>query len=185
METVVGALRLDRRTGRGRHGRHRRSRCRARRTRGTPRTTTEGEPAGDDRDRARRSSYSELHRDPPCPCSRGCRPRSASHLATIAKPGDNTSSMPTIAIVSGYFNPVHRGHIRMIRHARELADRLIVIVNNDVPQELKKGKMIMPEHERMEVVGALVGVDEVVLSLDQDRTVSKTLEAIASRHPGD
>ncbi|MBI4426271.1 MAG: adenylyltransferase/cytidyltransferase family protein [Candidatus Kerfeldbacteria bacterium] len=89
-----------------------------------------------------------------------------------------------IVIVSGYFNPVHRGHIRLLRQARQLGDKLIVIVNNDVQQRLKKGKIIMSEAERMEVVSAMRDVDEVVLSVDQDRTVCRTLELVAGRYAG-
>lgn len=92
--------------------------------------------------------------------------------------------MATIVIVSGYFNPIHKGHIRMIRHAKKLGDKLVVIVNNDKQQHLKKGKIIMPEDERHEVVTALRDVDEVVLSIDQDRTVMKTLEHVGKKYTG-
>lgn len=90
--------------------------------------------------------------------------------------------MKTIVIVSGYFNPLHRGHVRMFRHARQLGDKLVVIVNNDKQQHLKKGKVIMPEDERQEVVAAMRDVDEVVMAIDQDRTVCRTLEFIAIEH---
>lgn len=93
--------------------------------------------------------------------------------------------MSKIVIVSGYFNPLHRGHVRMLRHGRQLGDKLICIVNNDKQQVLKKGKVIMAEDERMEVVAAMRDVDEVVLSLDDDRTVMKTLEFIAVEHSND
>ncbi len=89
--------------------------------------------------------------------------------------------MHTTVIVSGYFNPIHAGHVRMCEAAKALGDRLIVIVNNDAQQVMKKGKVIMSERERAEVVGALRCVDEVVLSVDQDRTVCQTLERIAKR----
>lgn len=91
----------------------------------------------------------------------------------------------TVVIVSGYFNPIHKGHVRMIRHARQLGDYLIVIVNNDAQQLQKKGKIIMPQDEREEIVAALRDVDEVVLATDQDRTVCKTLEIIAIEHSSD
>jgi cytidyltransferase-like protein len=77
----------------------------------------------------------------------------------------------TIAIVSGYFNPLHVGHIRMMREARELGEMLIVIVNNDDQQILKKGRIILQEHDRMEVVESLRVVDLAMLSglFDLDR----------------
>ena len=96
-----------------------------------------------------------------------------------------TVVMATIVIVSGYFNPLHRGHIRMIQHARQLGDKVLAIVNNDVAQQLKKGKIIMSEDERAEVVGALRYVDEVMIAIDQDRTVIRTLEKIVQTHVGD
>lgn len=89
-----------------------------------------------------------------------------------------------IVIVSGYFNPIHRGHVRMLKHARQLGDKLVVVVNNDVQQQLKKGKIIMAEDERQEVVSAMRDVDEVVLSVDQDRTVCQSIEMVAKRYAG-
>lgn len=92
--------------------------------------------------------------------------------------------MATIVILSGYFNPIHRGHIRMVQHAKKLGDRVVVIVNNDTQQHLKKGKIIMAADERQEVVTALRDVDEVLLSIDQDRTVMKTLEHVGKKYSG-
>jgi len=92
--------------------------------------------------------------------------------------------MSTIIVLSGYFNPIHRGHIRMVQHAKKLGDKVVVIVNNDKQQHLKKGKIIMGEDERQEVVTALRDVDEVILSIDEDRTVLKTLEHIGKKYTG-
>jgi glycerol-3-phosphate cytidylyltransferase/D-beta-D-heptose 7-phosphate kinase/D-beta-D-heptose 1-phosphate adenosyltransferase len=91
----------------------------------------------------------------------------------------------TIAIVSGFFNPLHGGHLDMIEAARKLGDKLIVIVNNDAQQVLKKDKIILPEQNRMRLLAALRDVDEVVLAIDQDPPVTKTLEKIALAHPSD
>jgi cytidyltransferase-like protein len=82
-----------------------------------------------------------------------------------------------IVATSGYFNPLHKGHIRLIHEAKQLGDYLVVIMNNDKQVSLKGGKF-MDENERMEIVGALKDVDEVILSIDQDRTVKKTLELV-------
>jgi cytidyltransferase-like protein len=90
-----------------------------------------------------------------------------------------------VSIVSGYFNPLHGGHLDMIEAARALGDRLIVIVNNDKQQMLKKGKIILDEANRLRLIRALKGVDEVVLSIDEDPTVVKTMEMVAKQHPGD
>lgn len=90
-----------------------------------------------------------------------------------------------VVIVSGYFNPLHGGHLDMIESAAKMGDKLIVIVNNDKQQVLKKGKVILDEKNRLRLMRALKGVDEVVLSIDEEPTVINTLEMIAKQHPGD
>ena len=90
---------------------------------------------------------------------------------------------PTLVIVSGYFNPLHVGHLAMLRAARDLGDEVVVIVNNDIQQLLKKGRIISPENERLEIAGAIRYVDEAVLSVDQDGTVCRSLESVALANP--
>jgi cytidyltransferase-like protein len=90
-----------------------------------------------------------------------------------------------IVIVSGYFNPLHGGHLDMIEAARELGDKVVVVVNNDVQQVLKKGKVILDEENRLRLIRALRIVDEAVLSIDEDQTVIKTLEMLAKKYPDD
>lgn len=90
-----------------------------------------------------------------------------------------------IVIVSGFFNPLHGGHLDMIEGAARMGDRLIVIVNNDVQQVQKKDKIILSEDNRARLMQALRDVDEVVISIDQDPTVIKTLEIIAKNYPND
>jgi cytidyltransferase-like protein len=84
-------------------------------------------------------------------------------------------------IVSGYFNPVHIGHIRMLQAAYKLGDSVIAIVNNDTQQLQKKGKIIMNEDERLEIVKAIKYVDVAILAVDKDRTVCQTL-LLLSQH---
>jgi cytidyltransferase-like protein len=90
-----------------------------------------------------------------------------------------------IVIVSGYFNPLHGGHLDMIEAARELGDKVVVVVNNDVQQVLKKGKVILDEENRLRLIRALRIVDEAALSIDEDQTVIKTLEMLAKKYPDD
>lgn len=90
-----------------------------------------------------------------------------------------------VVIVSGYFNPLHGGHIDMIEAAAAMGDRLIVIVNNDQQQLLKKGKIILDEKNRLRLLRAIRGVDQAVLSIDEEPPVIHTLEMIAKQHPGD
>lgn len=80
--------------------------------------------------------------------------------------------------ISGYFDPLHVGHLEYIKKSKELGDYLIVIVNNDYQASLKKGKSFMKDTERVEIIKSIKWVDEVVLSIDTDRTVCKTLELI-------
>jgi len=71
---------------------------------------------------------------------------------------------PIIVAVSGGFDPLHYGHVRYLKAAKDLGDRLLVIINNDNWLKLKKGFVFMPEAERKEIIEALKYVDEVVLS---------------------
>ena len=81
-------------------------------------------------------------------------------------------------LISGYFDPLHVGHLDLIAKAKELGDHLIVVVNNDEQAILKKGRSFMPEKERVDILKSLKLVDEVILSIDKDRTIRKTLEMI-------
>lgn len=73
----------------------------------------------------------------------------------------------------------------MIEAARGLAEGLIVVVNNDKQQLLKKGKIILDETNRVRLIRSLRDVDEVVLSIDEEPPVIKTLEMIAKQHEKD
>lgn len=83
-----------------------------------------------------------------------------------------------IVCVSGYFNPLHAGHIEYFEKSKALGDKLIVIVNNDKQSFLKKGSSFMPENERLTIIRSLRIVDFAILSIDEDRTVCKTLESV-------
>jgi cytidyltransferase-like protein len=87
----------------------------------------------------------------------------------------------SIACVSGYFDPIHIGHIEYFKLSKKSADKLMVIVNNDEQAKLKKGKHFMPVDERIEIIKELKCVDYVVKSVDLDRTVRKTLETVEPR----
>ena len=81
-------------------------------------------------------------------------------------------------IVSGYFNPLHRGHIDLFHNAKSNGDKLIVIVNNDFQRELKGSKEFMLEDERVLIVSQIKIVDEVFLSIDKDRTVRASIQEV-------
>jgi len=80
--------------------------------------------------------------------------------------------------VSGYFDPLHIGHLEYLKLAKSLGDYLIVIVNSNYQCKIKKGKPFMDEKDRLEIVRNLKMVDEVFLSIDKDKTVCKSLEKI-------
>jgi len=67
-------------------------------------------------------------------------------------------------MVSGGFDPVHIGHIRLFREAKKLGDELVVYINNDHWLRKKKGYVFMPEHERKEIIEAFEAVDRVIIS---------------------
>ena len=93
-----------------------------------------------------------------------------------------TGSNPVLVIVSGYFSPLHCGHLDYLEEASAAGDRLIVIVNNNDQQILKKGKLIMDQKDRLRIINALSIVDDAMISIDDDRSVSKTLAFIAENN---
>ena len=86
--------------------------------------------------------------------------------------------MSKVVAVSGYFDPIHVGHLDYLEMSKKLGDKLVVIVNNNSQCVLKKGKPFMDEKDRVRIVAALNIVDDVFLSIDKDKTVCKSLEAI-------
>ena len=83
-----------------------------------------------------------------------------------------------IVCVSGYFDPFHVGHLEYFETAKKLGDHLLVVVNNDLQAQLKKGKSFMPEEQRLRVIRALKIVDQAILACDKDRTVCETLRYV-------
>ena len=88
----------------------------------------------------------------------------------------------TLVIVSGYFSPLHCGHLDYLEAGASLGDRLVVIVNNDLQQKKKKGKVILPQQDRLRIVKALSIVDEACVAIDDDSSVKKTIESIALKN---
>jgi len=89
--------------------------------------------------------------------------------------------MERIAVVSGYFNPLHVGHIEHMEEARQLGDKLIVIINNDEQVKLKGSYPFMSENDRARIVSALSCVDRAVISTDKGGSVVETLTSLYNK----
>ena len=87
---------------------------------------------------------------------------------------------PKCIIVSGYFNPIHKGHIEYFQKAKTNGDELFVIVNNDFQRALKGSKVFQDELERLFIVENIGLVDKCIISIDRDRTVIETIKKIHS-----
>ena len=88
----------------------------------------------------------------------------------------NGEKAETVIVASGYFDPVHIGHVEYLVEAKKLGTHLIVILNTDVQAIRKKGYCFMPFEERKFILEHLEMVDEVVPCIDEDQSVCKTLE---------
>ena len=85
-------------------------------------------------------------------------------------------------IVSGYFNPIHVGHLELFKKANQVGDFLIVIVNNDLQRELKGSKEFMSEDERLKIIQSIKGVGLALLSIDNDSTQNETLKHLHNEY---
>ena len=88
---------------------------------------------------------------------------------------------PKAIIVSGYFNPIHKGHLELFEKAKEAGEELWVIINSDLQRELKGSKEFMDENERLTIVSAIKHVDKALISIDKDKTQCATLAHLADK----
>ena len=91
-------------------------------------------------------------------------------------------SKPKAIIVSGYFNPLHKGHLELFEKAKASVNQLWVIVNSDLQRELKGSKEFMDENERLIIVSAVGIVDKAIVSVDKDKTQCATLRFLAKEY---
>ena len=92
--------------------------------------------------------------------------------------------MKKAVIVSGYFNPLHKGHLELFEKAKQVGDILIVLVNNDIQRELKGTQFFQDQDERIEIIRALSIVDMAWISVDKDLTQNKTLKVMVDKFFG-
>tara|TARA_B100001287_G_scaffold250236_1_gene230625 strand:+ start:147 stop:572 length:426 start_codon:yes stop_codon:yes gene_type:complete len=90
-----------------------------------------------------------------------------------------------VIIVSGYFNPLHKGHLEFFQKAKAVGDKLWVIVNSDFQRELKGSKEFMDQEERLIIVSSIGIVDKALISIDKDKTQCATLTDLANKHSGE
>ena len=89
---------------------------------------------------------------------------------------------PKAIIVSGYFNPLHKGHLELFEKAKSAGDELWVIVNSDIQRKLKGSKAFMEEDERVIIVTAIGIVDKALISIDRDKTQCETLSFLEKEY---
>ena len=89
---------------------------------------------------------------------------------------------PKAIIISGYFNPLHKGHLELFEKAKAKGDELWVIVNSDFQRELKGSKAFMEEDERLIIVVAIGIVDKALISIDKDKTQCASLTYLAEKY---
>ena len=87
----------------------------------------------------------------------------------------SSKKKPVVVCVSGYFNPLHVGHLEMIERAKKLGDKLVAIVNSDYQVKLKGRVPFMSQKDRLEIIRALRAVDEAIVCIDRDLSVCRTL----------
>ena len=88
-----------------------------------------------------------------------------------------------LGIISGYFNPIHSGHLDYIEGAKEICDFLYVIVNNDRQVKIKGSSPFMNENERLRIVRSLKPVDRAMIALDKDATVVESIMWLHRKYP--
>jgi D-beta-D-heptose 7-phosphate kinase/D-beta-D-heptose 1-phosphate adenosyltransferase len=93
--------------------------------------------------------------------------------------------MKKMVIVSGYFNPLHKGHLELFHRAKGYGHKLFVIVNSDYQRELKGSKEFQDEMERLMIIRNLRVVDYSMISIDKDKTQCATLKYLSDIYGGE
>ncbi len=94
----------------------------------------------------------------------------------IKKYIDDLKKEKKVVATSGYFDPLHHGHVELFKLSKQLGDHLIVVINNDNQTIQKKGYVFMPAEEKAKIISEMSCVDNVFISIDEDTSQCKTLE---------
>jgi len=78
-------------------------------------------------------------------------------------------NMSNIILISGGFDPIHSGHIKLIKEANKYGE-VVVLLNSDDWLKHKKGKAFLPLEERMIIMLHIKGVIDVLVFDDSDKT---------------
>ena len=87
------------------------------------------------------------------------------------------------ALVSGGFDPVHVGHLRMFKDAKSLSDKVILLLNNDEWLVKKKGKPFMTENQRKEILKEFKSISRVIIQTSSDKSSTKAIEEFVLKNP--
>lgn len=87
------------------------------------------------------------------------------------------------ALVSGGFDPVHIGHLRMFKDAKKIANKVILLLNNDEWLIKKKGKPFMTENQRKEILEEFESISEVIIQKSSDPSSSLAIEEFVKENP--
>jgi D-beta-D-heptose 7-phosphate kinase/D-beta-D-heptose 1-phosphate adenosyltransferase len=96
-------------------------------------------------------------------------------VTAVPLPADATRALEAwrgagqrVVFTNGVFDLLHRGHVEYLEEARALGDRLVVGVNSDASVRRLKGaeRPLVPEAERVELLGALAAVDLALVFTD-------------------
>ena len=90
--------------------------------------------------------------------------------------------MPDIILVSGGFDPIHSGHIKLIEEASKYGN-VVVLLNSDKWLQNKKGKAFLPFEERKVIMNALKNVVEVIRCGEVDTTCIDGIEEVIKKYP--
>ena len=87
------------------------------------------------------------------------------------------------ALVSGGFDPVHIGHLRMFQDAKKLSNKVILLLNNDEWLEKKKGKPFMNQNQRKEILKEFKSISRVIIQTSSEKSSSQAIKEFVKDNP--